>query len=98
VSQIRRWDILVARVVDGQPDVLLAGKLQPGNHVVGAGDIDRVDRVVAEDTGPRGRGEGITRLVLIVRVDDLAWLVDASGVIVSRPIFRLQISFVRETY
>jgi hypothetical protein len=70
----------MASVVDGQPDVLLASKLQPGDHVVGAGNVDRVDGVVAENAGPRGRGEGIARLVLIVRVDDFAGLIDASGV------------------
>lgn len=68
---------LMACVLDGKTDVVLACKCYASLHVTGTSHVDRKSGIITECTGLRPRGKRFARLVLEVGIYNLSWDVDA---------------------
>lgn len=65
-------------ILNDQSDIVLTGKLNSGNQIIGPGNNNRVAGVVTQFAWLGCWGVRVACLVLKVGAHDLSWMVDAT--------------------
>jgi hypothetical protein len=88
--------LLMASVLDDDPNILLLGELNRGLHIVRSSHIDHIASVVAQIAGLRLHSEGYARVVLEILIENLGRVVDSKVSLDSRSLL-LPIQYKRLT-